>query len=90
MKKNNGWKSSRLTQRIYSFILSFMSTKNITPETYKDISQKELEARQARDEKIRQQRAGDPDYWTLERLAKHWGISKQMVDYIVKGDPRKK
>lgn len=90
MKRREYQASNRLTAIINRVILSFMNTKNITPEGYEEIKSKEEEARQARDQKIREMRASDPDYWTFERLAKHWKTKKQNIDYIINGDPRKR
>lgn len=59
-----------------------MELQKITPEAYKKAKDAELEARERRDYTIRLMREGDPDYWTTERLAQHWGVSKQTVSYI--------
>lgn len=71
-----------LTDIINRSIISLMSTKNITPESYEDITSKQDEARKARGEQIYQMRESDPDYWTFERLAKHWKTTKQNIAWI--------
>ena len=60
-----------------------MPIKKITPELYKEVAEEEEAARRARNEDIKQLRAADPVYWTMERLAKKWNISKQAVQYIL-------
>jgi hypothetical protein len=59
-----------------------MPTTKITPEAFKKFDDEYKEARQRRNFTIRQMRESDPDYWTFERLAGHWGMSKQAVQYI--------
>ena len=82
--------SNGLTTLFIRGILYFMNTKTITPEIWEDFSEKMELARQARDDKIRDMRKKDPAYWTYERLAKEWKMSKQNIDYILNGDPRPK
>ena len=79
MKKH---RHSALTDIINRSIMSLMNTKNITPESYETITKKQEEAREARGEQIYQMRESDPEYWTFERLAKHWKTSKQNVQWI--------
>jgi hypothetical protein len=70
-----------------------MPITKITPEAFKKIDDEYKEARQRRNETIRQMRESDNDYWTFERLAGHWGMSKQAVQYICSqpqnGTPKK-
>jgi hypothetical protein len=67
-----------------------MPITKITPEAFKKIEEEYKEARQRRTETIRQMRESDQDYWTFERLAGHWKISKQAVQYIYAQDNEKK
>lgn len=82
--------SNCLTAAFLRGILNFMNTKTMTPEIWDEFDKKMDEVRQARDNKIRELRKQDPVYWTYERLAKEWNMSKQNVDYIINGNPRKK
>lgn len=59
-----------------------MELQKITPEAYEKTKKAELEARERRNFTICQMRASDPDYWTVERLAGHWNMSKQSISYI--------
>jgi hypothetical protein len=63
---------------------------DFTPEAFKKIDDEYKEARQRRNFTIRQMRENDPEYWTFERLAGHWGMSKQAVQYIYAQDNEKK
>ena len=79
---------SRLTGGLFHAKLENMET--ITPEKYVALEGQLEKARMSRDEKIRQMRKSDPDYWTYERLGAHWKMSRQNIKIIITGDPRKK
>jgi hypothetical protein len=61
-----------------------MDKLKITPEAYRKIFEAYKEARKVRDETIRQMRNSDSEYWTFERLATHWHMTKQNVEIICK------
>jgi len=55
----------------------------ITPEAYQKAKDAEAVAHVLRDQSIANMRASDPKYWTLERLADHWHLTKQSISVIL-------
>ncbi len=56
----------------------------ITPEEFNKAKAERDENRRLRDQSIVNMRRSDPKYWTMQRLAKYWEMTKQNVSVILK------
>jgi len=55
----------------------------ITPDRARKVIQAADIARGQRDKSIAAMRKGNPKYWTYERLAKHWHLTKPRIQKIL-------